>query len=111
VISRKKNIAGLKGNRGFQNIPRQGKKYNGPCFQIFWIEKPENQQHKIGLQAKRKTAGAVQRNRAKRMLREALRAQLFAPPPGREAVIYLKPEIYKAELTQLRSEIQKWLKA
>ena len=58
----------------FQHVYRNGKRYEGVFITAFVIENQELS-HRLGVTASKKALGkAVQRNRAKRLLRETFRA-------------------------------------
>jgi ribonuclease P protein component len=63
----------LRGSNDFQRVYRTGKRYEGHLLTVFVL--PNSQlQHRLGITASRKALGkAVDRNRAKRLLREAFR--------------------------------------
>lgn len=63
----------LRGSKDFQKVYRQGKRYDGVLMTAFVL--PNNLAHdRLGITASRKALGnAVQRNRAKRLLRETFR--------------------------------------
>jgi ribonuclease P protein component len=57
----------------FQHVYRNGKRYEGAFITVFVIDN-KLQQHRLGVTASKKALGkAVQRNRAKRLLRETFR--------------------------------------
>lgn len=64
----------LRESREFQNVYRNGKRYEGVFITVFVLENNISE-HRLGVTASRKALGnAVQRNRAKRLLREAFRS-------------------------------------
>jgi len=63
----------LRDSAEFQLVYRNGKRYEGVFITAFVIENQEAN-HRLGVTASKKALGkAVQRNRAKRLLREAFR--------------------------------------
>ena len=63
----------LRGSNDFQRVYRTGKRYEGHLLTVFVLPNSLTQ-HRMGITASRKALGrAVDRNRAKRLLREAFR--------------------------------------
>ncbi len=63
----------LRDTTEFQHVYRNGKRYEGVFISAFVIENQELN-HRLGVTASKKALGkAVQRNRAKRLLRETFR--------------------------------------
>ena len=63
----------LRDTAEFQHVYRNGKRYEGVFITAFIIENQESN-HRLGVTASKKALGkAVQRNRAKRLLRETFR--------------------------------------
>ncbi|CAN5884986.1 hypothetical protein BH18ACI4_BH18ACI4_07230 [soil metagenome] len=61
----------LRGSNDFQRVYRTGKRYDGHLLTVFVLPNSLTQ-HRLGITASRKALGrAVDRNRAKRLLREA----------------------------------------
>ena len=58
----------------FQHVYRNGRRFDGVFITVFVIDN-ETSQHRLGVTASKKAVGkAVQRNRAKRLLRETFRS-------------------------------------
>jgi ribonuclease P protein component len=63
----------LRGSNDFQRVYRTGKRYEGHLLTVFVLPNSLTQ-HRLGITASRKALGrAVDRNRAKRLLRETFR--------------------------------------
>ena len=63
----------LRDTTEFQHVYRNGKRYEGVFISAFVIENQQSS-HRLGVTASKKALGkAVQRNRAKRLLRETFR--------------------------------------
>lgn len=64
----------LRDSREFQDVYRNGKRYDGALITVF-VKANKSSQHRLGITASRKALGkSVDRNRAKRLLREAFRS-------------------------------------
>jgi ribonuclease P protein component len=64
----------LRDPKEFQYVYRRGNRYDGTFLTVFVINN-EGLHHRLGVTASKKAIGkAVQRNRAKRLLREAFRS-------------------------------------
>lgn len=63
----------LRGSRDFQKVYRNGKRYDGTLLTAFVLPNKRSQ-NRFGITASRKAVGnAVQRNRARRLLKETFR--------------------------------------
>jgi ribonuclease P protein component len=70
----------LRGSRDFQQVYKRGRRYEGLLITAFALPN-KFAYHRLGITASKKAIGkAIERNRAKRLLRETFR--LAAPPLG-----------------------------
>jgi len=66
---------------------------------------------KVGITVSSKVGGAVERNRAKRRLREAINLELHQAPEGFDLVFTARRSITGAEFTELLAEVRALIKA
>jgi ribonuclease P protein component len=101
----------LKASADFQRIAKQGRKWSGTAF-IMQVLKSEdtNAPFRVGFTVSRRVGNAVQRNRAKRRLREMVRAQLKSKAPsGFEIVLIAKTAAISTDFTRMCAEFEKGL--
>lgn len=96
-----KRVYSLKGRKLFQEVFQQGKKYRGTALQIFVLKiagpnipliftDTGNYKIKIGIGISRHYGSAVQRNRAKRIVRDILHDLIHEMKDG--YLIIVKPD-------------------
>jgi ribonuclease P protein component len=85
----------------FQQIYQKGRRVHGRYSTLFVLA---NQQTvgRLGIAATKKLGGAVQRNRAKRLIREVFRRNKVAP--GFDVVVVPKRELLDATLAALETD-------
>jgi ribonuclease P protein component len=76
----------------FDRVFRQGRSHAGRELVLYVFPRGEEQPPRLGLSVSRKVGGAVQRNRVKRLLREAFAAEGQKLPPGTDAVLVARPD-------------------
>ena len=85
----------------FQQVYNRGVRIRGRYSTLFML--PNNQTAgRLGIAATKKLGGAVQRNRAKRLIREVFRRNKLAA--GLDVVIVPRRELLEASLTALEAE-------
>jgi len=95
----------LRTNREIDRVFALGQKIRARGFGGAFL-KPAEGEFKLAVVAGRKVGGAVQRNRAKRLLREAARP--FVPKSIWLALV-ARPETLRTSLAELRSQLGKTL--
>lgn len=85
----------------FQRVYEQGARIRGR-FSTFFLLANKLSIGRLGIAATRKLGGAVQRNRAKRLIREVFRRNNMAP--GFDVVVVPKRELLDASLTTLEAD-------
>src|SRR5688500_6144815 len=99
----------LRDTSEFQHVYRNGKRYEGVFITAFVIENKESN-HRLGVTASKKALGkAVQRNRAKRLLRETFRSNetsLSALAKNYDWVLNAKRAVLSEKLNAPRQELE-----
>jgi ribonuclease P protein component len=86
----------LTSSTDFKRVRRTGKSYAHPLAIL--ITSPNDQTvSRFGVAAGRALGNAVQRNRAKRRLREALRSYMHRTVSGRDIVLIARPALNEAK--------------
>ena len=71
---------------------RAGRSHAGRELVLYVFPRGEEGQPRLGLSVSRKVGGAVERNRVKRLLREAFAAENPRLPAGTDAVVVARPD-------------------
>ena len=85
----------------FQRVYAEGVRVHGRYGTLFLLPN-HTPVGRLGIAATRKMGGAVQRNRAKRLIREVFRRNKIAP--GFDVVVVVRRKILDASLTDIEAE-------
>jgi len=88
----------------FKRVRRTGKSYAHPLV-VLTVHASETPRVRVGVTAGRSVGGAVQRNRSKRLLREAMRPFLPALLPGWDVVLIARPALPLASLPEIHQAL------
>lgn len=88
----------------FQRVRQHGKSYAHPLVVLVALPNETGQVH-IGVTAGRSVGNAVKRNRAKRILRAALRLLIPSIRPGWDIVVIARRPLIEAEFTSTQAVI------
>jgi ribonuclease P protein component len=76
----------------FDRVFRHGRSHAGRELVLYVFPRGESEPPRLGLSVSRKVGGAVQRNKVKRLLREAFSLEGQRLPPGTDAVVVARHE-------------------
>ena len=85
----------------FKRVRRTGKSFAHP-FVVLVVHASEAPRARVGVTAGRSVGGAVQRNRAKRLLREAMRPLLPDLLPNWDLILIARPPLLAVSLQEIR---------
>lgn len=77
----------------FLRIQSGGRRVTTPSYVILVMARPDDEPARLGITVTRKHGGAVQRNRAKRLVREAFRLHPELFPRGADLVVVVKGRV------------------
>jgi ribonuclease P protein component len=87
----------------FRRVYEQGRKVQAKYFAAFVLP-TEQRQPRIGITVTRKFGKSVERNRARRLLREVFRKNKWLVPPGVDIVINVKGPLAEAGYSELERD-------
>jgi ribonuclease P protein component len=76
----------------FERVYRQGRSHANRFLVLYAFPRGEEEEPRVGLSVSRKVGGAVDRNRVKRLLREAFDARSEELPAGHDVVVVARPD-------------------
>lgn len=93
----------------FKRVRQSGKSYAHPLL-VLVTQAAELPRVRVGVAAGRTVGNAVYRNRAKRLLREAIRPHLPGLPPGCDLILIARPGAARATLEEIRMALSALLR-
>ena len=97
----------------FDRVYREGRSHGNRHFVIYAFPRPADDagdEVRLGVSVSRKVGGAVERNRAKRLLREAFRRHAREGSPAVDLVLVAKPEITGCSQAEVEREYRERLR-
>jgi len=96
----------------FERVYKQGRRHFAAHLTVFYVARSgETGEHsvgtRVGFTVSKALGGAVQRNRMKRRLREAVRLEGVSPGLNADIVINPKRTLLTVEFSELRKEVAK----
>ena len=94
----------------FERVYKQGRRHFAAHMTVFYLRRGEDegpQGVRVGFTVGRGLGGAVQRNRMKRRLREAVRLSGFPSEVSADVVINPKRTLLAADFDEVRNEVTK----
>ncbi len=91
----------------FERVYKQGLRHFAPHITVFYLARHEGPGWRVGFTVGRALGGAVDRNRMKRQLREAVRLLLPEKPAPVDIVINPKKSMLGIEFTMLKKEVSR----
>jgi ribonuclease P protein component len=93
----------------FQALFQRGKRIDRPALIVLWRD--ANEPTRVGFAVSRQLRHAVQRNRARRRLREAFRAAREAAPARAALVVIGRPAVLREPFASLSAQLRQALAA
>ena len=93
----------------FLDIQGDGARVNGDCLVFILKRRVEGSPLRLGITASRKIGGAVQRNRARRLIREAFRAVFSELPGALDIVVIVRRPLGERKMPAVLAEWQRAL--
>jgi len=89
----------------FKRVRNDGKSYAHPLV-VLLVAVSEQEQARIGISAGKSLGGAVQRNRAKRLIREAIRPFLAQVPTSVDLVLIARKPLLSSDFQTIQKSLR-----
>lgn len=93
VGARRRKRGRLSRSAEFDRVFRQGRSHANRLLVLHAFPRAEEGEPRLGLSVSRKVGNAVDRNRVKRLLREAFKEEAGRLPAGHDIVIVARPDV------------------
>lgn len=93
----------------FERVYKQGRRHFAQHMTVFHLRRDDDSGLRVGFTVSKALGGAVQRNRMKRRLREAVRLWGLQPNIAADVVINPKRSLLTAKFTDVQDEVSKAL--
>jgi len=97
----------LRRHGDFERVYKQGRRHFAAHLTVFYLRRELDNGLRVGFTVGRALGGAVERNRMKRRLREAVRRHWPKEMPPADVVINPKKTLLKADFTELENDIRR----
>ena len=97
-------------NNDFRRIYARGKSYDSPLLVVYAL-KNRTKNVRVGITTSKKVGNAVQRNRSRRVIREAFRALAPRVRPGFDLVLVARGKTPYVKSTDVRRQLERQLQA
>jgi ribonuclease P protein component len=97
-------------NNDFRRIYARGKSYVSPLVVVYTL-KNRTKNVRVGITTSKKVGNAVQRNRSRRVIREAFRALAPRVRPGFDLVLVARGKTPYVKSTDVRRQLERQLQA
>lgn len=94
----------LRRKADFEALARRGRSRSDRLLQLRAL-RTDRGETRIGISTPRAIGGAVERNRARRRLRELMRERYATLPPGWDLLLIVRPEAARATYDELRQTL------
>jgi ribonuclease P protein component len=103
--------ARLRKHADYQRVYRESRRYSSASMSYFYRARPDGDPAgafpRIGLTTGRVLGGAVERNRIRRRMREAVRLHLSELPSSVDVVLHPRRRVLDMEFAQLEREVSR----
>ena len=98
-------------NNDFRRIYARGKSYVSPLVVVYALKKPHEKRAGWALPPAKRSGNAVQRNRSRRVIREAFRALAPRVRPGFDLVLVARGKTPYVKSTDVHRQLERQLQA